>query len=75
MLLHLSDHDLLHFLLDGASLRVRGIAGGLNLALAPCGEAHGKETEKVSILSLDLYKRLDGRLPFLDELADLVAGR
>lgn len=74
MLLHLGDHDLLHLLLDALDLGVLGVAGGLYLSAAAGGESHGKDSEQVAVLGLDLHEGLDERVPLLDELADLVAG-
>ena len=75
MLLDFGDHDLLHLFLDRLDLGVLGVAGGLDLPPPPGGEAHGKDSDEVSILGFDLHEGLDQRLPLLDQLADLVSGR
>lgn len=74
MLLHFRNHDLLHLLLDGLVLGVRGVAGGLDLSPPSSSEADGKDSEQEAVLGFDLNESLNEGLPFLDELADLVSG-
>jgi len=73
-LLSLSNHDLHHSLPNGLLLGALGIASGLDLFASPPGKPNAEHSEHVPISSLGLHKRLNGGVPFLHKLAELVLG-
>lgn len=68
----LARHDLEHLLPDLPDLRGLGVSGLLHLRRPAFGESDREEAEEVPVRGLHVHVRLDERLPFAHERAELV---
>lgn len=62
-----------HLVSNLLSLRSFGITSGLELSLSLLGESNSEHSDEIAISGLDINEGLDGTLPFLHNMTNLVS--